>query len=268
MGDAPPPFFIYFAPHATHHPYDPKPKLLEKYQGKANDGPMSAEYAATVEALDANIGRLVDHLQNKGLAKHTLLIFTADNGGTAGNVAPLNGSKGSLYDGGLRVPTFVWGRAIRSPGRKSDTPITSADLFPTIIEVAGISALKDQPLDGTSLVAEFEGRRLPIRDLFWHFPCYIGRGSPSSAIRRGNHKLIQWFENERVELFDLSQDPGESRNIASANPKTTAVLLRDLKAWQVRTGALLPGGANPDYDPAARNRSGSRNDRGKGKRAD
>ena len=260
------PFFIYFAPHATHHPYDPKPKLLEKYQGKANDGPMSAEYAATVEALDANIGRLVDHLKNKGLAKHTLLMFTADNGGTAENVAPLNGSKGSLYDGGLRVPTFAWGHSICSPGRRSDTPITSADLFPTIIEVAGISALKDQPLDGTSLVAEFEGRRLTIRDLFWHFPCYIGRGSPSSAIRRGNHKLIQWFENERVELFDLSQDPGESRNIARANPKTAAVLLSNLKAWQVRTGALLPGGENPDYDPAARNRSGSRNDRSKGKR--
>jgi arylsulfatase A-like enzyme len=228
---------------------------------------LSPEYAATIEALDLNIGRLMDQLSSIGITDNTFLIFTSDNGGSPENVAPLNGSKGSLYDGGLRVPAFIWGSTIKNPGRQSAMPITSTDFFPTILEITKCSPPSGQPLDGQSLMPLLRGTDLPARDLFWHFPCYIGRGSPSSAIRRGNHKLIQWFENERVELFDLSQDPGESRNIASANPKIAAVLLKDLKAWQVRTGALLPGGANPDYDPIARNRDGSRNDRGKGKRA-
>ena len=226
---------------------------------------MSAEYAATIEALDTNLGRLMDELERRGIADDTLFIFTADNGGTPENVAPLNGSKGSLYDGGLRVPTFVWGRGVRSPGRKSDTPITSTDLFPTILEAAGASAPEGQPLDGTSLVGEFEGRPLPDRDLFWHFPCYIGRGSPSSAIRRGNHKLIQWFEGDRIELFDLASDPGERNNLADSNSRLTKSMLAALRSWQVQTAAALPAGRNPNYDPTESSRGNGRDQRGKGK---
>ncbi len=257
------PFFVYFAPHATHHPYDPKADLLAKYQRKENPGRMSAEYAATIEALDQNVGRLFHALQQRGLADDTLIVFTADNGGTPDNVAPLNGSKGSLYDGGLRVPTFVWSRGIRSPGRKSDTPITSTDFFPTVLEMAGLPAPKDQLLDGMSLVAEFCGRRLPDRDLFWHFPCYIGRGSPSSAIRRGNHKLIQWYEDERIELFDLASDPGEQNNLADSSPQLTDSMQAALRRWQVQTAAALPSGQNPDYDPTASSRGKGRSQRSK-----
>jgi arylsulfatase A-like enzyme len=224
---------------------------------------MSAEYAATIEALDQNVGRLFHALQQRGLADDTLIVFTADNGGTPDNVAPLNGSKGSLYDGGLRVPTFVWSRGIRSPGRKSDTPITSTDFFPTVLEMAGLPAPKDQLLDGMSLVAEFCGRRLPDRDLFWHFPCYIGRGSPSSAIRRGNHKLIQWYEDERIELFDLASDPGEQNNLADSSPQLTDSMQAALRRWQVQTAAALPSGQNPDYDPTASSRGKGRSQRSK-----
>lgn len=259
------PFFVYFAPHATHHPYDPKADLLAKYQRKETPGRMSAEYAATIEALDQNVGRLFQALQQRGLADETLIVFTADNGGTPDNVAPLNGSKGSLYDGGLRVPTFVWSRGIRSPGRKSDTPITSTDFFPTVLEMAGLPAPIDQPLDGTSLVAELEGQRLPDRDLFWHFPSYIGRSSPSSAIRRGNHKLIQWFEDNRIELFDLASDPREQNNLADSNSKLTDSMLAALRRWQEHTAAALPSAGNPRYDPAASSRGKGHDQRGKAK---
>lgn len=259
------PFFLYLAYHAVHHPFQPKPDLLKKYQSKARSGDEKSniEYAATVEALDQNMGRLQAALLELGLDRNTIVVFTSDNGGNRINVAPLNGSKGSLYEGGLRVPAAIWGTGIRK-SVTSDVPFTTIDIYPTLIDLAGIPRPKQQLLDGTSFAQFLRGGEEPRRDtIFFHFPSYIGAGGPSSAMRKGNYKLIEQFESGKVELYDLSKDIGESRDIAKSSPELTRELYGELLAWQQSTGAPRPTQLNPNYDPGAQPLRGREN-RGKG----
>jgi len=265
------PFFVYLADHAIHAPYEPEPHLLARYEKKAaatNDSRNDAAQAATIEAVDRNVGRIVERLERLGLTDDTVVIFTSDNGGTSQYTPPLKGGKGELYEGGIRVPLVVAGPPVAKPGTSCDVPVASIDFYPTLLELAGASLPAGRVLDCASLVPLLGGRAdLARRDLFWHFPCYVGRATPSSAIRAGTFKLIEFFENGgRFELYDLAADPREERDLAATQPETTQALATRLRGWQRETAAAMPLGPNPSYDPASdRPRGGRRREGGKGR---
>lgn len=250
------PFFVYLPDHAVHAPFNPKPDLLKKYERKAaggNDRRSDPAYAATIEAVDQNVGRIVETLAKLKLSEETVIVFTSDNGGTDRYTAPLKGSKGQLYEGGIRVPLVVSWAGLKQPGATCDVPVSTVDWYPTLLELAGVDAPKRTPLDGVSLVPIFKGDTKPERDrLFWHFPCYVGKATPSSAIREGDFKLIEFFESGgHVELYNLRDDPGEARDLAATMPEKAAALHETLKRWQADTEAALPRGENPTFDPGA-----------------
>jgi len=260
------PFFVYLADHAVHAPFDPKPALLAKYERKArgaSDRRDDPAYAATIEAVDESVGRIVDGLSDLGLGDDTFVIFTSDNGGTQQYTAPLNGSKGQLYEGGIRVPLVVTGPSIKNVGSMSDMPVASIDIYPTLLELAGLTPPPDQILDGVSWAGIVRGSPPPKRQrMFWHFPCYVGKATPSSAVREGDLKLIEFFEDGgRVELYNLRDDPGETRNLAAALPSKAQALSAALRGWQKETNAAVPRDANPAYDPQSDRPRGGQGDR-------
>lgn len=287
------PFFVYLPDHAVHAPFNPKPELLKKYEQKARSharqsvgtdqprkgtSPRSGErgygeddpaYAATIEAVDQNVGRIVETLGRLKLTDNTVVIFTSDNGGTQQYTAPLKGSKGQLYEGGIRIPLVVSWPGLKNSGSKCDALVSSIDLYPTLLDLAGIKPPQRQVLDGISLVPAFKGAAdLSRPRLFWHFPCYVGKSTPSSAIREGDFKLIEFFEDGgKRELYNLKTDPNEEHDLAPSMPDKAAALYRTLKTWQTETGAAIPSGANPNYDPKAerpRGNQGGNNPSGQG----
>lgn len=250
------PFFVYLADHAVHAPYNPKKELLKKYEAKTvknGDRRDDPAYAATIEAVDQNVGRIVETLAKLKLNDKTYVIFTSDNGGTDRYTAPLNGGKGQLLEGGIRVPLAITGPGIKKPGSKSEVPVASIDLYPTLLELAGLPAPSGQVQDGVSMVPLLKGEQTLKRErLFWHFPCYVGKSTPASALREGDFKLIEYFENGGShELYNLKTDPGEARNLAKSMPDKGAAMLNTLHEWQSETGALKPSGPNPNYEPKA-----------------
>lgn len=250
------PFFAYLADHAVHAPYEPKPDLLRKYVARAErerDPRNDPKYAATIEAVDQNVGRIVAALDRLRLTDNTVVIFTSDNGGTQQYTPPLRGSKGQLYEGGLRVPLVIAWPPGAVAGRTTPEPAMSVDLYPTLLELAGLPAPQRHALDGVSLAPLLRGSAtLGRQRMFWHFPCYVGRAAPSSAVREGDYKLIEFFEDGgRRELYNLRTDPNESRDLAATEPERAAAMYRTLQAWQADTGAALPHEANPAYDPRA-----------------
>ncbi len=264
------PFFAYYPDHAVHAPFNPKPDLLNKYERKAkagDDGRNDPAYAATIEAVDRNVGRIMAALEKLRLADDTILIFTSDNGGTQQYTAPLSGSKGQLYEGGIRVPLVVSGPGVARRGGTSAVPVATVDLYPTLLDLCGAAPPRGQPLDGASLAGLLGGGKPPARErLFWHFPCYVGRATPSSAVREGDYKLIEFFEDGgRMELYNLRDDPNEKRDLAASQPARVAALSRTLHDWQQATGAAIPRDANPAYDPKAdRPRGGQPGGEGQG----
>ncbi len=242
------PFFLYLAFHDVHEPFDPKPELLAKY--RARQEVPDAAHSATVEAMDANVGRVIEALQNHGLTDRTHVIFTSDNGGSQDAVSPLRGGKGSLYQGGVRIPA-LW----RGPGIKpgiSQSVTLSMDWYPTVLDFAGQTPAPSLSLDGLSLRPILQDTRANLnRDVFWHFPCYTGGGRPCSAIRSGSWKLIEFFERGTPELYDLSQDPSETRDLSKAEPARASALLEKLHAWHKASNAPCPGEINPAFDPKA-----------------
>jgi arylsulfatase A-like enzyme len=243
------PFFLYLAFHDVHAPYDPKPELLAKYKNRG--GVQNPAHAATMEAMDANVGRVLAAMDKSGVADHTYVIFTSDNGGTRQYVAPLRGGKGSLYQGGVRVPATIRGPGIK-PGASCNATMLSMDWFPTVTELAGLAIPGKLKVDGISLAPAALGKPQTIdRDVFWHFPCYIGGGGPCSAIRSGDWKLIEFFESGTSELYHLADDPGESKDLSAAEPEKSAELLARLHAWQAATKAPRPSEPNPAYDPSS-----------------
>ena len=255
------PFFAYLPDHAVHAPYEPKQDLLQKYEKKlkqSNDRRDNAAAAATIEAVDQNVGRILQRLTELNLRDNTIVIFTSDNGGTNQFTPPLKGGKGQLYEGGIRIPLVVSWPALKNPGRFCDAPVASVDWYPTLLELAGLKAPEGQVLDGISLVPALENKELPARDyMFWHFPCYVGRATPSSAVRAGDWKLLEFFEEgSSFELYDLKQDPNEERDLSAKNPEKTAELRLILKDWQKKTAAALPSGPNPAFDANASRQRG------------
>jgi arylsulfatase A-like enzyme len=254
------PFFLYLSHYSVHTPIRAKPDLVDRYQAKAaSRGHDNPTYAAMIHSVDEGVGRILAALDTLGLAENTVVFFYSDNGGygPATSMAPLRGSKGMLYEGGIRVPLLVRWPGHVEPGSLSERQAIGTDIFPTILEMAGGIPEPDQALDGKSLVPVLEGRARPeVRPLFWHFPAYLEayragespwRTTPASAIRLGRHKLIYFFEDNRTELYDLVSNPAESVDLSEEMPERHEELLERLRAWWAETGAFIPTEPNPEY---------------------
>jgi arylsulfatase A len=253
------PFFCYVAHNNPHIPLAAAPELVEQHRDAFHP-----VYAAMVEALDDSAGRLMKQVDELGLTERTLFIFTSDNGGlhvleSPGTPAtfnsPFRAGKGYLYEGGLREPLLIRWPGVVAAGSVCDTPVVLTDLMPTILSAAGIDASTTVgPLDGVSLAPLLAGQALPPRRLCWHFPNYTNQGGrPAGAIRAGDWKLIEQFEDGSAELFDLANDPGETNNLAPTHPERVDELRRQLQAWRQRTGAQMPT-ANPEFNEALHRR--------------
>jgi arylsulfatase A len=266
------PFLLQVSHYAVHIPLSTTPELLEKYRKKEKvpGFPCLPEYAGLLEELDASVGDIVTAVDRLGLAEKTMIVFVSDNGGLvhdqAGKIytsnAPLRSEKGTLYEGGIRVPAIVRMPGFVPAGAVCEVPAVTTDLPATILELAGASLTGHEPLDGVSLLPLLRDPKAAFtRDtLFWHLPHYH-HSSPASAIRKGDWKLIEFFEDGEVELYDLSSDVGESKNLAANRPDKTTELRGGLAEWRTKIGARLPV-PNPDHDPA---RAGEMKG-GKGKR--
>jgi arylsulfatase A len=255
------PFFLYLAHFAVHTPVQGRPDLVAKYKAKVRAGRnhTNAAYAAMVESLDASVGRLRAKLEDLNLADRTILIFTSDNGGRVPTTSnrPLRFGKASAYEGGVRVPLIVHWPGVTKPGAVSDTPVITMDLFPTLVAMAGLSPPdpgKDAAgRDGLSLVPVLRGTGVLNRtELFWHYPHHqhyqLGGTMPYGAIRSGDFKLIEFFNDMHVELYDIKADIGEEHDLAAARPKLAGELRDRLHAWRKEVGAQMPT-PNPKYDP-------------------
>lgn len=261
------PFVLQVSHYAVHIPLSTTPELLAKYQKKAPMAgyPSRPDYAGLLEELDQSVGGIVAALDRLNLSEKTLVIFTSDNGGLVhdqgGNIYtsnhPLRGEKGTLYEGGIRVPAVARWPGVIPKNTVSSVAAVTRDLYPTILDFAGVSPTPTQPLDGISLtgVLRDPSTKLERDSLFWHLPHYH-HGTPASAIRKGDWKLLEFFEDNHVELYDLATDPGEAKDESATQPGKAGELLRDLQAWRKEVGARMPV-PNPDYDPARADEIGS-----------
>ncbi len=213
-------------------------------------------YAAMIYNLDCNVGRLVDLLESEGLMDNTIILFTSDNGGLSTSQgsptcnAPAREGKGWVYDGGTRVPEFfVWKNHIRA-GSVSDTVTCTPDIFPTLLEAAGIENPADNKIDGLSLLPLLEEKAdLPERPIFWHYPHYSDQGgTPAAIVMKGGYKLIELFEDMHTELYCLDTDPSELHDLVSEMPEKAEEMLTLLHDWQNSIKALMPE-RNPDFVP-------------------
>jgi arylsulfatase A-like enzyme len=260
------PFLLYLPDYLVHVPLEAKQALIEKYRRKAAaGGHRNPIYAAMVESLDYSFGRVIRKLDELGLSQNTLVLFFSDNGGVAGtgrgaggveergitSNRPLRGTKGQLYEGGIRVPLIARWPGVVKPGSVCHEPVHGVDVFPTFLDVGGAPAPTGQTLDGTTLLPLLAGRtpRLPTRDLHWFMPGYLpGRQAPAHAMRAGDWKLIEFFEDGALELYNLREDLGETKNLAAALPQKVKELHERMKAWRAEVGAQIPP-RNPNWDP-------------------
>jgi arylsulfatase A-like enzyme len=253
------PFFLYLAHYAVHIPLQAKKDVIAKYQARARpeQGQNNAVYASMVESVDDSVGRVLKQLEELKLADRTVVFFMSDNGGLSvregrdtpsTSNAPLWAGKGYLYEGGIREPWIVrWPGAVR-PGSVCDVPVSSIDFYPTILEMAGVQQDAGQVIDGVSLVPLLrQTGGLGRESLYWHYPHYSNQGGkPSGAVRRGDYKLIEFFEDGGLELYDLRQDIGEKSNLAAKMPDKVKELHGLLMEWRKAVDAQMPT-PNPDY---------------------
>jgi hypothetical protein len=258
------PFFLYLPHYSPHIPMKAKADLIAKYKPGAPGQQGNPVYAAMLESLDDAVGRVLKKLDDLKLTERTIVVFISDNGGlctlegpnTPPTInSPLREGKGYLYEGGLRVPLIIKLPRITKPGTTSAVAVTSTDLFQTVLDVVGIGP--DDHADGLSLSPILEGRTITRENLFWHYPHYSNQGGkPVGAIRAGDWKLVEFYENHRRELFDLKADPGESRNLAEARPDIVKQLADKLAAWRTAVGAKMPK-PNPDFMPNPQGKDGT-----------
>jgi len=256
------PFFLYLPHFGVHSPHDAKPELVAKFKDKPGiGGHDNPTYAAMIASVDESVGRVMRTLDELQLADDTVLIFTSDNGGVGGYVregikkgggditdnAPLRSGKGSLYEGGTREPFIVRWPGVTKAGTSCDVPTIHVDLYPTFLELAA-APQPPQTLDGESLVPLFRdsAARLKRDAIFQHFPGYLGAGpgqwrtTPVSLIHSGDWKLMEFLEDGRLELYNLREDVGETKNLAQAMPDKAKELHARLVAWRTEVSAPMP----------------------------
>jgi arylsulfatase A-like enzyme len=278
------PFFLNLCFYAVHTPIQAKEELIRKYEQKARDmGLDKVEaleegeffpcehkrdlrvvrrriqsdpvYAAMIETVDTNIGKVLDALDESGAADNTAVFFTSDNGGLAtaeGSPtcnAPLSEGKGWMYEGGTREPLLVRYPGTVEPGSVSSTPVTSPDFYPTMLELAGLDPMPKQHADGESILPLLKGGDTLGREaIFWHYPHYGNQGgTPGSSVRRGDYKLIEFFEGGRIELYNLEEDIGETKNLVEAEPALARQLHMMLVEWRESVDAIIPE-KNPAWE--------------------
>lgn len=248
------PFFMHLAFHTVHTPIEGKPAVVDRYRQQIRDGMLhrNPQYAAMVHALDENVGRVLDTLDDLGVADNTLVILTSDNGGYINKFdgmqvtdnTPLRSGKGSLYEGGIRVPAIIRWPGVTRPGADSDVPISSIDYYRTILSVAGLPGDREynRAVDGIDLTPVLrDPDHVPDRAaLYFHYPHYYATTSPVSALRVGHWKLLRYYEDSRAELYNLEDDLGERRNLAGEKPEIAAALTERLEAWWAQMGAQHP----------------------------
>ncbi len=268
-------FFAFLAFYSVHTPLMGRPDLVEKYRRKkaamtfpdslwGREGHRNvrlvqehAVYAAMVEAMDLAVGTVMDKLEELGLTDNTVVILMSDNGGLSTSEGhptsnmPLRAGKGWLYEGGIREPLVIKWPGVTIPGSTEDEPVISTDFYPTILEIAGLPLLPAQHVDGTSLVPllKRETDTLGREAIYWHYPHYGNQGgTPGAAVRMGAYKLIDFFGERSTELYNLSEDLSEKKNLYEHMPEKAAALESLLHGWQESTGARFPA-ENPGFDP-------------------
>lgn len=278
------PFFMNMWFYSVHTPIQAKPEKIAKYEKKARDMGLdkvktliegdyfpsehkknkrivrrviqsNPVYAAMIEHLDENVGKILDALKEKGIADNTIVIFTSDNGGLStaeGSPTcnfPLSEGKGWMYEGGTREPMLLRWPTVVKPGSRTDAVITSPDFYPTLLEACGLPLEKDQHVDGKSFLPVIKGEENFERgSIFWHFPHYANQGgTPGCSVRKGEWKLIEFFEGE-IELYNLTHDISEDNNLADEHPDIVKEMLKELHAWLDEVHAIKPN-PNPDWKP-------------------
>ena len=267
------PFFLYFPFYQVHVPVHAKKEWVEKYADKVPVGEQNnPNYGAMVSYMDYSVGRVLDKLKELNLTKNTIIILSSDNGGQimVTSNAPLKGQKGNLSEGGIRVPLLVkWPGKVK-PGTVCDVPVTVVDFYPTLAEMAGATIPRDKIIDGESILPLLGNKnKLNRKSIFWHLTSYNGNGrsnsllwqAPGGAIRKGDWKLIENFEDGSIKLYNLKKDIGETTNLSNKNRKKAEELLEELKAWQEETNAPIPTEENMKYDAQSLGWLGKRNTR-------
>ena len=270
------PFLAYLAFYTVHTPIQTAPRHLDKYKKRLADMPQEnmtnvaaehkgktkiwqdrPDYATMVQAMDDNVGRLMDTLENLGLDDNTVVIFTSDNGGLSTlskpgptSNAPLRSGKGWCYEGGIRVPLIIRAPGLTKAGSVSKEPVVSMDYFPTMLDIAGIAQKPKLHKDGYSLMPVIKkGTKLDRDAICWHYPHYHGSTwTPGAAIRARDWKLIEFYEENKIELYNLADDIGEKNDLAKKMPEKAKQMHKMLKAWQKEIGAKMPK-PNPNYKP-------------------
>lgn len=255
------PFFVYFPFYSVHTPIQGRRDLTAKYAAKkAGRHHQHAKYAAMIEAMDLAVGQVLRLLDELKLSDNTIVLFSSDNGphGNVSNAKPLRGSKGMFYEGGIREPFLIrWPNHIKA-GSRNDTPIHQVDLFPTLASLCDAKAPKQ--LDGIDISPLLAGKALAARPLYWHFPAYLQgyghdlgspfkffRTTPCGVIRQGDWKLIEYFEDGALELYNLKTDPAEQKNLASKETAQRDALQEQLQRWRKDVKAPVPTKHNPKY---------------------
>lgn len=269
------PFFLYWSHYAVHTPIQAKKEDIRRFEEKSRRMKLDQvtacvegenfpcwhkkgervvrrlvqsdiAYAAMIWNLDWNVGRLTEALKEKGIYEDTVIVFTSDNGGLStaeGSPtcnAPLSEGKGWGYEGGVRVPMIVKGPGIPAC-RWCDTPVTTPDWYPTLLEMAGIRPDRRQCADGLSLVPLLRGEQIPERPIYWHYPHYGNQGgTPVAAVRRGKYKLLLFFEDRHTELYDLQEDVSESHDLSGQLPQLAGEMCELLEGWLEDVGGRIP----------------------------
>lgn len=248
------PFFMHLAFHTVHTPIEGKPAVVDSYKRVIRESMRhrNTHYAAMVQSLDENVGRVLDALDSLGVADNTVVILTSDNGGYVNKFdglqvtdnSPLRSGKGSLYEGGIRVPAIIRWPAVTQPGTESDTPISSIDYYRTILSMAGLPGDREhnRTVDGIDLTPLLrDPDHKPDRAaLYFHYPHYYATTTPVSALRVGHWKLLRYYEDSRIELYNLAEDLGEQRNLAGEEQEIASALAERLEAWWEQMGAQHP----------------------------
>ncbi|MGV3661387.1 MAG: sulfatase [Prosthecobacter sp.] len=284
------PFFLYLPHFGVHSPHQAKEELIARFKDKAPaGGHKNPTYAAMIASVDESVGRVMATLEELKLAENTVLIFTSDNGGVGGyeregvkkggditDNAPLRSGKGSLYEGGTRVPFIVRWPGVTKAGTTCDVPTIHVDVFPTLAEIGKAAAPEGQPLDGESLVPVFRDPAASLKReaIYQHFPGYLGAGAgtwrttPVGLVQSGEWKLMEFFEDSRLELYNLKQDIGEQKNLATEMPDKAKELHAKMLAWREAIKAPMPTPNTPKSasSTAEPEKKGKGKGKGKGKK--
>jgi arylsulfatase A len=257
------PFFLYLAEYAVHEPLQERKARIEKYRRKnGNRDNPDPTYAAMVESVDTALSRLRKRLADLGVADNTIILLTSDNGGLrfaedefkndiqhrVADNGPFHGGKGDLYEGGVREPLIVYWPGVTKAGSESSVPVYGPDFMPTLLSIAG-GVAPPAPCDGLDISPLFRGANALERNyLCWHYPHYSPQGgTPTGAIREGDWKLIEFFEDSHLELYNLAKDEGEQYDFASVYPERAAALRAKLAAWRKSVNAAMPM-ENPEFN--------------------